>query len=239
MAISAGVGPVEGFGDGDTTIAVTLNGTTSGRTIVIGALWFPTSVSLSSVDVGGQAATVHAGSLASSASLDARSQWASLAALSSGGNKTVTATFSGNIGTNEGIIWVKEYAGSDGFDAVNAATGSGTSASLSLTTIADNCHIVAIVQDNFDGTFTAGTGYTITVMTAAAYFNRAEDDTDFDAGTAGAKTVNFTIPNGFWSLSALSIKPTSGGGGAANRIRFPSQVSAMGAGGMLGGNRIN
>lgn len=218
MAIAAGVGPVEGFGDGDTTIAVSLTGTTSGRTIVIGALWFPSSVSLSSVDVGGQAATVHAASLASSGSLDARSQFASLAALSSGGDKTITATFSGNIGTNEGIIWVKEYSGSDGFDAANAATGAGTSASLSLTTVANNCHIVAVVQDNFDGTFSAGSGYTITVVTAAAYFNRAEDDTDFDAGTAGAKTVNFTIPNGNWSLSAISIKPTGGAGSSFTNL---------------------
>lgn len=40
--------------------------------------------------------------------------------------------------------------------------------------------------------------------------------------------------------SAVALKPSGGGGGGdVNRIRFPAQFSAMGVGGMLGGNRVN
>jgi hypothetical protein len=215
MAISAGVGPAEALADGNTTMEVVLAGTTAGRTIVVGCIWGSNTITWDSVDIGGQAGTIHAGSLATNASLLGRNQFATLSSLSSGGDKTITATFSGTLGSSSSLIVAWEFDGcltSGAFDAANAATAFGTP-SLSLTTVAANCHIIALVQHGGGGAPTAGTGYTLDDLTDADWFNASEQDTDFDAGVAGAKTVNFTGVSEQYALSAISLKPATGGGG--------------------------
>lgn len=240
MAITAGVGPAQGLADGDTSWTCTLTGTTAGRTLVIGCFWGSSSVTWSTCAITSESnATIHAATLATNAGISSRSQLATLSNITTGGDKTITVTMSGSIGASSGLVVAWEFAGCDtttAFDAGNAAAANGTP-SLSLTTVANNCHILAIVQFNVD-TLTAGTGYTLTNLTDSDFFNSAEQDTDFDAGTAGAKTVNFASGSDNYTLSALSLKPAAGGA-AAIRLRFPPQISAMGVGGVLGGNRIN
>ena len=80
---------------------------------------------------------------------------------------------------------------------------------------------------------TAGTNYLVGV------FN-SNGSSEYRLSSGGSETAPLTwTTNMTFRGSAGSYRPANPAGGAVNRIRFPGQVSAMGVGGMLGGNRYN
>ena len=229
MTIAADKGPTKGLSDGDTTIAVTLVATTSGASVAVCVIWAPNTTNLSTVDVGGQSATIRSTSLASSAAIG-RVEFATLDTLSSGGDKVITATLSANVATGSGIIIAWSFTGTNTsgvFDVANNAAAAGTP-SLTMTTVADNCHIIGVLSIDTSTTPTAGTNYTGVDITDSDWWNYSEKDTDFDAGTAGAKTVNFTGVSSNYTLSALALKPSAGGGGGttAALLLLPGNLMA-------------
>jgi hypothetical protein len=216
MLISSGVGPSQA--QSVTTQAVaTLLSTTAGRSLVLFADWVGAGITITGVDVSGQAMDVHGSPAEGDGGMSGfYLQCASLKSLSSGGTKTITITWSSSVGL-DGHIWVKEYAGGNTttfFDAVNSAKNAASAnPTVSLPTVADNCHVIGYLANEEGGALTAGTGYTLFAADDIAFFMDGEEDTDFDAGTAGSKTVNFTRASGSWLLLAASFKPDAGGGG--------------------------
>lgn len=68
----------------------------------------------------------------------------------------------------------------------------------------------------------------------------AEDGAGGNLAGVASVALSYTWAGGARAaMAAVSIAPAAGGGGDQNRVRFPAQTSAMGVGGMLGGNRVN
>jgi hypothetical protein len=175
-------------------------------------IWGGTTTTLNSVDVGGQAATVQSTTLASSATIG-RQEFATLDSLSSGGNKVITATMSANVAIGSGLIVAWSFTGTNTsgvFDKGNSASSTGVNASLSLVTVADHCHILAILALGTSNVPTAGSGYTLVDLTDEDWWNTSEKLTSFDATPAGSKTVNFTNTNAAYALSVISLAPAAG-----------------------------
>lgn len=97
-----------------------------------------------------------------------------------------------------------------------AATDSGASPAAGWTEIYDNSG--------------SGTGYgNVETEQRTGSTSAAVAWTEINVGAVGVRT----------SIAAAFNIKAAAAGGAANRIFFPSQHSAMGVGGMLGGNRVN
>lgn len=215
MAFTRGVGPAyNSTSAGNSSVAVTLNSCTAGRSLVITCQWGHGTVTLDSVTISGESnATIVAGSLATH-SEPYRVQQAYLANITASGNKTVTATFSSTAAANLSI-GVMEYVGGDTSSFVgasNAANGNSGGPTLSLTTTGNNSLIVGSVFATGSQP-TAGGAYTLWgTRPDAGWFE--EDEDNLNAGAAGAKTVDFSANNN-WALSAVEYKLAGGDASAA------------------------
>lgn len=196
-----------------TQAIVTINGVSAGNQLVIAARWYHATATISSITISGESnATVH-GSPTKNASLNnATGQIASLANVTSGGNKTITCTFSADLSSAGGIT-VMEVSGGDTaafFDVEAGSTGNSTNPTTSLTTSNANEMIVA-VQSNGSADATAGSGYTLIALPNTFWFDEAEYN--LDAGVAGSKTVDFAAGSAQWMVKAAAFKASGGGGG--------------------------
>jgi len=207
VAIVLDIGPTEATGN-SAAPAVTLTGCANGAGVVVGIGWNNSSA-LTAVDVGGQAGTV-IGSGYYNATLGSKIQFAYLPSLSSGGNKTVTAT----IGT---ATWWTIYAvsvtGHDTatfYDSEGGGTGNSTNPTAPVTTVADNCAMFSYTSNGVADA-TPGAGYTGITLSD---FNQFENGQyDLDVGTAGAQSVAYTVGTSQWATAAAAFKPSGGGGG--------------------------
>lgn len=210
MAISITVGPSLGsITSGNNSFTVTLTGTTSGRSVVVGIAWQSAFGSVTSVDCGGQAMTLQGSAQATSSF--SKLQFATLNALTSGGDKTITITMSNNASANnQASAYAVELSGTDTtdvFDAVNGSAATSSSPSTSVTTGSTGNAIfaLAVADTTSSGDFGAGSGYTLISMTDSS--NRQfQGEYDLDAGTAGSKTVDFTLGGSqSWAVVGLSV----------------------------------
>lgn len=126
------------------------------------------------------------------------------------------------------------------------STGAGTIGSLSAAPTVDDLTIASRRLEpsgSTDSGATAASGWvelSETSGSASGYGNleveyRQSSTSDVIAWgeiNVGGVTVRT-------NLAAAFVIKAAAAGGAVNRIRFPSQQSAMGVGGMLGGNRLN
>lgn len=211
MAISLGVGPTDARNTSTgNTIAVTLTGTTAGRTLVIGVRWRGNAVTLSSITITSESNATIIGSAAYDAGPDTSLQMAYLTNTTTTGDKTITATLSGN--SAQRGIFAMELFGSEIVDYDNAeASANGTSTrSTTLTTNTANAAIVAQISTN--GTApSAGTGYTQIVLNNIFWLD--EGEYNLDAGVAGSKTVDFTGTNNSWVIKGAAFKENAPAGG--------------------------
>ena len=210
MAISLVQGPQSAYSTSSgTTVSVTLAGATAGNQLIAFAYWYGSQTIASITCTSESNLTVH-GSPAYHASEPVSSQVASLASITTGGDKTFTATFSSAV-AHKGIAVIEVSGGlaSAFFDATNTNTGSSTTPSLSLTTVAANAMVVGVVGTGTgvtEGGVTAGGGYT--GLDFSQGLGDFEGEYLLDAGVAGAKTVNFSMsPSARWALSAVSFDP--------------------------------
>lgn len=213
MAFAVTVGPTDassGFGGG-TTKSVVLAGCTAGNSIVVGVRWYE-ATTISSITITNESnATLH-GSAQAGGPDAGTLQFASLAEVTQSGDKTINVTMSG--ATDFGRVFAMEVSGGDTtdfFDVEGGATGTDTTPEVSITTTVDGCLIVGQCISNISDP-AAGTGYTGIAL--ANSFQQDAGEYDLDAGTAGAKNVDFTVSNtGNWVVKAAAFKPAAGGGG--------------------------
>lgn len=124
-----------------------------------------------------------------------------------GGSLTFTAVLTAS--ASDLTIAVDEYSGVDSFDAAaTAATGTSTSPSVSITTVAAN----ALVNGAFrfggaGGDFTAGSGYTRRTNLAPGQRMATEDQVFASTGAHNADGTVSSIP---WVACAVSLAPTAG-----------------------------
>jgi hypothetical protein len=185
------VGWVAGTGSGATRSA-TLTGTTSGHGVVVAITIFDSEgdVTVSSVDVSGQAASA-VGSLSGTTGNKCHLYY--LAALSSGGDKTVTVTFSGTPG-NAGAIAAATYDAElelddeDGGAILSAGSPVGVRFELTTTAASDLAIVLSMGTDDSDG-IGGVTREVISGFDSAFDFSRLYED--LDAGSAGSITIGF------------------------------------------------
>ena len=95
-------------------------------------------------------------------------------------------------------------------DANNGATGTSSSPSLSLTTVADNCWSLTVCAaektfSSVNNGQTVLTGYPLTDQT----YENADAARKGPITPAGATTLGYTLSSsGVWALSAVSIQPS-------------------------------
>lgn len=204
-AISAGATLAYGaIAAGSGSVNVTL---TAGRAVVVIAWWEGTTSTITSISIAGNGNMVVQGSTATNAALPLSMQGATYTNLTAGGSRQVTVTLSGS---NNGGFVVRELAGcntTEAFDAAGSANNFGAAPSATVVTTVDNCHIVSALALNESAATTAGTGYTITDTTDDEWWNWFEEDTDFNVGAAGSKTVDYTSPAAQWLTVAIAVKP--------------------------------
>jgi hypothetical protein len=214
MAITLGVGPVAAAYSG-TAITLALNGTTAGRSLVVGFIYLSSATVVNVACDGGESdLTLHGATANATSGVSA--QMASLGEIATGGNKTVTVNFSADPGF--ALAFVLEAAGGDiasFFDVGAGASGNDATPTVNVTTSADNALVVAIAH-NLGGVPTAGGAYvsvTVGTQTVGEY--------DLDAGAAGSKTVDFSSVSNQWVVRAAAFNAappsaaiTVSGGGA-------------------------
>jgi len=229
MAITLGVGPTTGANSGTVSSwTLTLNGVTAGRALVVGLVWNDTSVSLTSVACTSESNltlhTVHTGTT--------RRQFASLANVTTGGNKTLTFTFNSTHSNGACDGFVLEFVGADAstfFDKQATATGSSAAPSVSITPTNDNALIVGLLYTAGTGA-TPGSGYTAISLPATA----REGEYDLDAGSIGAKTVDFSTSSATWEVLAAAFNANPPGSEGTSEFDLPSLTAQAESGETLG-----
>ena len=152
----------------------------------------------------------------------------------SGGANTVTATFGNTL--RKGII-IREFSGADAAPADDSATNTGADASV-------ECGSVTMTAD---GLIVTGWGYSGTQTTTIdTDYTGLSENTTGRIGSAYRLTTAITdeavhtaSATNNWSAVTETYKESGGAPATAIRILFPAQTSAMGVGGVLGGNRTN
>lgn len=206
MAIGLTAGPVTIGTLSSATHTITLTGTNSGDAVVFGIQWNSNTTTISSITCPGESDATLIGSPVRAASGPQKGmQLAYLAALSSGGSKTFTITFSsaGNCSA-----FAAAFNGHDSASFLDASTSNSTTStnpSVTLTTGVNNALVVSMVNSNSGVQPTAGSGYTgisVTDTDGAAF-----GEYNLDVGTAGAKTVDYVHASSVnWTLYAASFK---------------------------------
>ncbi len=216
MAITLGVGPTLGSGFPATTAVITLVGTTAGRGIVILIVWQDDggARTISSITVSGESnAVVSAGSKADLDTTIDHTQCAFLNNITTGGDKTITVTFSGSAYSQAVAVEVIGLDTTAGVDAALSASGTLSSpVTGNIVTATANAAIFSVTTVNGAIAPTAGANFTLLSNPRADNSYKDEDEYWLDSGAAGSKAVAYTTADsGSWILSAISIKVASGG----------------------------
>lgn len=188
---------------------ITLNGTTAGRSLILALSWTNSSVTISSVTCNGEANLTAISTPFVNAALFGGEvlQFFYLSNITTGGNKTITVTFSTDVTCTAAAY---EFSGgnvSDWYDAgtIATATGSSTTATCTVTTGSANDLIIAIVAaENSDPTALGASYVVITIANPNDFVN---GEYNLDVGVAGAKTVSMDVAGGGdWSIIAAAFK---------------------------------
>jgi hypothetical protein len=214
VAITLGVGPAGGVTSG-TTIAVTLNGCTSGRSLVALIIWTHATATISSVTCTSESNMTLIGSLQHQLINGAEYslQIAYLSNITASGNKTVTATFTASSAAS--TMAITEFIGGDTSAFYDTGSDAGAdSNTVSVTTSVANCLVIGMVASDAGSDPTPGTGYTAITALGNAYWWE-EGQYDLDAGAAGAKTFDFDAGG---VIKAAAFKPSGGAAAGAGPL---------------------
>ena len=213
-------GPAETSALGQNT-GVSLPDVDAGDSIVVGALWGHATVTLSSINISGESDATLLTARGPVAPDNTRSILGYLSNVTSGGSKTVTFNMSGTV-SGAGLGVAVAFAGgntSGFFDVEGFANGTGTTASVNLTTSLSNALIFALANSN-NGDLTAGGGYTAINLSNARHWY-IEGQYLAGAGAAGTKTVSMTTGgSGAWTINAAAFKSADGTAGSSAKPAF-------------------
>lgn len=96
-------------------------------------------------------------------------------------------------------------------DASNDAVGTSTTASVSVTTVADNCWVIDVVSyEDLSPTLTVGAGQTERWIQNDASDLQGAGSTEGPKTPAGAVTMSWDGGNDDWAMMAVSVAPAAG-----------------------------
>lgn len=195
--------------------AITL---TAGRLGVACCEWNSTSATGSVADNLGNTWTPIAGSLATTATGGFSCQifWS---IMTSGGSATVTLTTSSS--TTSRLLDVLEFTGgpaSAPVDASNAANGTSTVSSATVTTVADHDLVV------FHTVVESASGGNNSGWTNALETNDNLTAVLLEKTPAGAATGTSLLSNAWWAASIAAFSLTAVGGGGVVEVATPLRV---------------
>jgi hypothetical protein len=206
-----------GYVSNEASQSASLTGVSAGNSLVVAVIAENASgITVSSITITSESnATLHGSEF--NCTTGGRVQmmrFGSLGNVTTGGNKTITATLSA--APSQFAIFAAEISGGDTsafFDAVGTGTtGSGTTISDSITTGSANSSVFCFVAA--DGSEpAAGTGYTGITVTNMFWYH--EGQYDIDVGGAGAQSPQMTQSSGNWGMLSAAFKTAGGGGGGA------------------------
>lgn len=201
---------------GTTQAKAFVSNVTVGSLIAVFCVWTSTTATCAVTDNLGNTYTPIPGSLATSVGFGGRGQWF-WAPVTTGGACTVTMTVSASVGDRE--LYIHEFSGLDTAsqpDASNAATGTGSNPTSSLTTVGNPTLLLAGAASSA-GTLTPGAGYTVG-------FAQNGDTTQYKNATpAGATSVPFVdASSGNWLISMASFKESG-----AVAVRAPRRARML------------
>lgn len=225
VTLSGGPG-AHGSGLGQNS-AFDLTNVDAGDSIVVAALWSSATITMDSVDISGESDATLLTARGPSDPDNTRSRMGYLSEVTSGGTKSITINLSATV-SGAGEAFAIAFDGGDTtgfFDAENFASGTGATATLSLTTGVANACIVAISNNN-NANPTQGSGYTNIALADNHWFIGAEYL--LGAGAAGAKTVDMS--NGAtadWTINAASFKPAAAAGDGEQALSGSASTTAQ------------
>ena len=219
MSIVLGAAAVVNDNATTQTIAVTYNSLTSGRGLVAMVIFGDFGAEdITSITVTGESNMTLLGTHARSG-VNHSTQMAYLPAMTSSGNKTITATISQENQPVKKLIVQEVYDDVTGEiveDGVANGLGTAANPSINLTTGTDNDAILAVLISEGSEP-TTGTGFTLLHSGASFAYERAQYD--LDAGTAGSVAVGWTTPGtGDWSIAAAAFKGVAGAGAVSPTV---------------------
>lgn len=192
---------------------------TAGNQLIAGVAWAHTTdntITISSLVCNGQNFTLIGSPQRGAYSSNQEGiQLAYLQNVASSGPVSVDLTMSSSSFSLTGSFFILEVSGGDtaSFASANqAANGTSSTPSLSITTASANEMIVGVIgaSGSAGGEPTPGATYTAIPLVDAGGYNTGEYK--LDAGAAGAKTVDFSLAaSTFWMLSAASFKLAGAG----------------------------
>lgn len=209
ITLNGSIQQADNVSDTNTT---SLTGTNSGESVIVGCCWRDTGgITITGVTVGGTAATSTTAQVGGSP--EHRQQFWYLASLASGGTKSVVVTFSSGVLARCYSLCI---AGADTgafLDDHQVASGTGTTASVSVTTDAAGAAIFALTSA---ATVITGVGSGYTDIDMPNFWQWVEGEYDLDVGAAGSKAVDRTLfESATWIQNAIAVKAAGGGGAAA------------------------
>jgi len=200
VAFTVSVGEQNSFASSTATTNVTLTSVSAGDLIVIGIYGIGTLRGITSVTITSESDATTVQTFETN-STD-RYWFGYLLNVSTGGNKTITVTLDGTV-TTLGLraMALTPDVGIVTYDSNEVdASGTSTSATVSLTTPRDNSFIWAIAEAQ-GSPITPGGAYTGLDGTDATYPALY----DLDGSTAGARAVDFTQSSADWAIGAISF----------------------------------
>jgi hypothetical protein len=219
-------GFADGPGSGSTAVFVSVPSWAAGNTCLINVRWYGT-VTISSITMDGESNPTLLGSPQTGGPNNARSQWALLSNVTGTGTKEIDVTLSGS--PDQAVMCAWRLSGCDtsgAEDARNGASGTSAAPSVSVTTTQSGSAIFAVVS-NDNGEATAGGAYTSETLINGFQYDSGEYD--IDAGTAGSKTVDFSLGgSGTWVINAIAIKAAGGGSDVEDALSGSAVTSNAG-----------
>lgn len=196
------------------TIAVTLATTVTGNLYAVATGGNGTDRTISVVvDTGSANFLPVIGSRVINGTVNRWGDWWYAKNITGGTTPTITGTY--NVATTERKMNAHEISGAHAtkpIDAVVINTGTSTTPTATLTTVAANTIGCGYCDNNNSTTITAGSGWTLHDHIGGTFW--ACEDQQFTS--AGAKTVDFTLgSSGAWLLTAVSIQEANAGGPVA------------------------
>jgi hypothetical protein len=186
--------------------------TAIGNAIIGCALWTSATITLDELVIPSESSGTLATSRGPSAPDDTRSRCGYLAAVTTGGAKTVSFEMSASVaGSGAGFVVVLSgHDAADFLEAENYAASSGANGSTSVSCGNAGCAIVSIHNNNA-GDASAGSGYTQVTIPDVHWYIQGEYIVD--AGGAGAKTVDYSHSSGDYTVNAIAVNAAGGGSG--------------------------
>lgn len=228
MTIAVTVGPTSNSATG-TTPSVTLTGTTAGRSIIVGVIWYHNAndITISAAEVDAVTATVHSPNVRS-ADFVGNYQIFSLGNSPGSGNKIAACTLSSapDFGW---IIVAVEVSGantSSFFDDADGGTGNTDGGGVYTVdlTAANPSSMIFALGENQGGNFAPGAGYTYFDLPNLSFFPGLQYNAD--VGAAGAKTVEYDAPSALAPYAAVAaVFNAAAAGGTLSKVNNLASAS--------------